>query len=262
MCHTVYMSETVAVRVRDMSDDELLALWTTDPDGPTGRSSMAEAKRRDAAAYAKAHREAIRAEWAEGAFALYLQAEAETRGNMLSRKGEAADIDPWSLFSGVERRVKCYGSEELNNFFLDHPRVTLEEYTRQRAASLQAQQDEYEAEQDAGQSESGADEPAQDADETVRDNCPQECDTETETEHDDAQPVDDQGDRNHDAAPRCRPHRAGSRPGSAGPRPVRPGDRPARRHDRGRRLLRHPGRHDPARTVQRPGRQPPALARA
>lgn len=237
------MSKTVSPAVRDMSDDELLALYATRP-----RAALAECQRRDAAAYAKMHRDAIRAEWAEGAFALYLQAEAETRGNMLSRKGEAAGIDPWSLFSGPERRVACYASEELRNFFLDHPRVTLAEYTRQRAASLQAQQDEYEADSDTAEVE---------------------CDNVTEERNDDdgrvegpsaeRAAVDRRGCR-HDgpAASRGSCGRGAARRARCAGR-LRASDRPACRRAADRRMARYPGPDYLPGTVP-PARRAPCVA--
>ncbi|MBG0818972.1 helicase-related protein [Planomonospora sp. ID82291] len=47
----------------------------------------------------------------------YLQAELDTRGYMLSREGEAAGIDPKSLFSGRRDRARKYASEELRRWF-------------------------------------------------------------------------------------------------------------------------------------------------
>ncbi len=101
--------------------DEAAAIWP------------AEARREKQRRYAKAHRAEIRAEWELGQYALYLQAESECRGELLNRAGEAAGIDPWTLFFGVERRVNAYASEELKEFFYREGRITVEEYTRQRA---------------------------------------------------------------------------------------------------------------------------------
>lgn len=55
---------------------------------------------------------------------VYLAAEAQTKGNMLNRRGREAGIDERTLFRGPESRVRKYGSEELLNFFDEVPRPT------------------------------------------------------------------------------------------------------------------------------------------
>ncbi|WP_433542063.1 SNF2-related protein (plasmid) [Streptosporangium sandarakinum] len=47
----------------------------------------------------------------------YLQAEADTRGYMLTPEGVAAGIDEKSLFSGRRDRARKYATEELRNWF-------------------------------------------------------------------------------------------------------------------------------------------------
>jgi hypothetical protein len=58
----------------------------------------------------------------------YLQAESECRGALLSRAGQAQDIDPESLFSGRADRVRKYASEELKTWFARHGRITYTEW--------------------------------------------------------------------------------------------------------------------------------------
>ncbi len=53
-----------------------------------------------------------------------LQAEAQTNGYMLNRLGERAGIDPVTLFTGPENRVRKYASTELLNWFAEHGRPT------------------------------------------------------------------------------------------------------------------------------------------
>lgn len=65
--------------------------------------------------------------------AKYLQAEHTTRGDLLSRAGKAAGVDPRTLFYGPEARARKYASEELNAWFDRHGRLTLSEYRRGRA---------------------------------------------------------------------------------------------------------------------------------
>ena len=74
---------------------------------------------------------AAKSEWYDAAFADYLAADNQTRGNMLNRRGIAAGIDAFSLWSGTDRRMRAYASEELVAWFDEHPRVTVTEYVRQ-----------------------------------------------------------------------------------------------------------------------------------
>lgn len=56
------------------------------------------------------------------------QAEADCRGHLLNRAGQAGSIDPYSLFSGRYARVRRYGSEELREWFGRHGRLTWTEF--------------------------------------------------------------------------------------------------------------------------------------
>ncbi|HEY9472831.1 MAG TPA: phage minor capsid protein, partial [Mycobacteriales bacterium] len=57
-----------------------------------------------------------------------VEAEGATRGNMLTREGELAGIDPISLFSGTEARARRYASPELREWWDDNGRPTFEEW--------------------------------------------------------------------------------------------------------------------------------------
>lgn len=61
----------------------------------------------------------------------WLQAEGDTRGVLVNKVGEKADISPISLFSGPTSRAKKYASEELRRWWNDHPRMTLIEFRAQ-----------------------------------------------------------------------------------------------------------------------------------
>ncbi|WP_214327856.1 VG15 protein [Nonomuraea sediminis] len=61
----------------------------------------------------------------------WLQAENATNGYMLNKAGQAAGIDPISLFSGPTSRATAYASEELRRWWNDHPRMTLVEFRAQ-----------------------------------------------------------------------------------------------------------------------------------
>ena len=63
--------------------------------------------------------------------AAYALAEHECNGYLLNRRGQAADIDPYSLFMGNETRALAYASEELIEHWGQHPRITFADYERQ-----------------------------------------------------------------------------------------------------------------------------------
>ncbi|GAB2858482.1 hypothetical protein GCM10022221_67480 [Actinocorallia aurea] len=72
---------------------------------------------------------AVRRLYAEFVDEQYVDAEAVTRGNLLSPEGRAAGIDPRSLFSGPASRARLYASEELKRYWQDvHPRMTATEW--------------------------------------------------------------------------------------------------------------------------------------
>jgi len=54
----------------------------------------------------------------------WLAAEAGTKGNMLNQRGKEARINERTLFTGPEARARKYASEELLNWWEDHPRPT------------------------------------------------------------------------------------------------------------------------------------------
>lgn len=58
----------------------------------------------------------------------WIAAEAQTRGVMLNRAGQAAHIDERSLFTGPESRVRKYASRELLDYFESNPRVSRAEF--------------------------------------------------------------------------------------------------------------------------------------
>ncbi|MEV4020177.1 hypothetical protein AB0J35_57845 [Nonomuraea angiospora] len=61
----------------------------------------------------------------------WLQAENATNGFLLNKAGQAAGVDPLSLFSGPTSRATKYASEELRRWWNDHPRMTLTEFRAQ-----------------------------------------------------------------------------------------------------------------------------------
>jgi hypothetical protein len=59
---------------------------------------------------------------------IYNEAEAATNGYMLNaagrEKARRGELDERDLFTGPESRVRRYGSDELQNYFAEHPRPT------------------------------------------------------------------------------------------------------------------------------------------
>ncbi|MFI6100839.1 hypothetical protein ACIA8G_35265 [Lentzea sp. NPDC051213] len=71
---------------------------------------------------------ACREEYDSYLFTAYMQAETECRGQLLSRDGLAAGIDPHSLFSGPAARARKYASEELRTWWGRNSRITFAEW--------------------------------------------------------------------------------------------------------------------------------------
>jgi len=140
---------TVALQdMRAMSDEELRELYAADEP-----AALAEAARRDRADRAARSREQLRAEWYDAAYEQYLAADAECRGNLLSREGIAAGVtDEFSLWHGRADVAMRYASEELRDFWAASPRVTVGQYIAQRAAAMRA------AREDVSTEEAGSDE--------------------------------------------------------------------------------------------------------
>jgi hypothetical protein len=98
----------VVTSLRALSLDQLAELYGAGDDD-TMAAVLAETERRDQAEQARRARSARRAvsgetaEWYDAAFAQYLAAEAETRGYLLSRLGQAEGIEePFILWRGPE----------------------------------------------------------------------------------------------------------------------------------------------------------------
>jgi hypothetical protein len=127
------MSETYSpVSIKALADADLEALYAAAEDDALIVLAVAEMTRRERCARERAIRHAVNAEWFLAAHAQYLQAEAACRGNLLSRAGIKAGIDPWSLWSGPAGRADKYASEELRDFWLyASPRVTVCQYAAQ-----------------------------------------------------------------------------------------------------------------------------------
>lgn len=68
-------------------------------------------------------------------FELYREAAFEAAhdacaGQLLNDRGRRRGVSAWSLFIGPEIRALAYASEELAEWWRDHPRITFERFER------------------------------------------------------------------------------------------------------------------------------------
>jgi hypothetical protein len=133
--------------LRRASDDDLADHFKRTADNDRAQAQVLhemqrrddlEQARHDRALEAKRRIFSRRIERAEEVDRSWAAAEAATRGNMLNRKGRAADIDERSLFTGSEAVARRYASEELLNHWQSHPRPTAA-YFAGKDTTLQAQ---------------------------------------------------------------------------------------------------------------------------
>lgn len=134
--------------LREMTDDELAgALGAVDwSDLEAVRTLSREASRRDKNERERGKRRSESVAHANDLERQYLAAEEETRGHMLSRAGQAKNIDPKSLWEGSETRARKYASEELNEYWDAHPRLTIGKVREDARKNRAAEEDAYEAE--------------------------------------------------------------------------------------------------------------------
>lgn len=139
------MNFATAPDLRNLSDDDLADLYLAASDEQAA-AILAECKRRDKVQRERDRRAAIRAEYAIAQHAAYLAADAECRGNLVSKAGAAKVTDEHALWSGREDVARKYASEELNEYWDANGRLTIGEFTRQRAREARIAREEYRAE--------------------------------------------------------------------------------------------------------------------
>jgi hypothetical protein len=74
-------------------------------------------------------------------YARYLDAEGHTRGHMLNRAGEAAGVDPHTLFTGPAARARKHASDELKEWWDQNGRITYDEFEAGLLGDAQAARD-------------------------------------------------------------------------------------------------------------------------
>jgi hypothetical protein len=119
--------------LRRASDEDLAAHYDrVSGDAPKDERARAqvlhEFERRDNEARARKGRASAKfsrqLEQAEAVEQSYQDAERETRGNMVNRKGRMRGIDPRTLLTGREDTFRRYASEELTGYYSTHHRPT------------------------------------------------------------------------------------------------------------------------------------------
>lgn len=124
--------------LRELTDSQLSELWRA---GSIDLATLeAECARRDAADKRKARASAERAAWLDAAHAQYLAADAECAGHLVRDGADVADA--LSLWRGSEAWARGQASEELNNYWDVHGRLSLAEYRRMQAMAARAERDE------------------------------------------------------------------------------------------------------------------------
>ncbi|GIJ50023.1 hypothetical protein Val02_69090 [Virgisporangium aliadipatigenens] len=120
--------------------DELVAAgWDyRDAYAEVHQQDAAELERQERAAAVDVERragetrdQAVRRMYDEWLHLQLVAAEEATNGYLLTRAGEAAGIDPISVFSGPAARARKWASEELKRWWTDNPRLTFTEFRAQ-----------------------------------------------------------------------------------------------------------------------------------
>ncbi|HMD25235.1 MAG TPA: hypothetical protein VKH61_14135 [Streptosporangiaceae bacterium] len=107
--------------LKQASDNQLAEHYSEHGDCPKCRRQIErEMDRRDLAEARQRGARSRATERGETVEHHYVTAERETRGSMVNRKGQAAGVDPRSLFTGSEERARRYASDEL----LEHWQTT------------------------------------------------------------------------------------------------------------------------------------------
>ena len=104
------------VSLAAMTDDELSEAFAADM--ITLGQLETECDRRDKANKIRASSRERNGTWEAAAYANYLAADADTRGNLLSEAGRRTGREPWPmLWEGSEERARRYASEDLERFW-------------------------------------------------------------------------------------------------------------------------------------------------
>ncbi|OZB80560.1 MAG: hypothetical protein B7X32_19130, partial [Microbacterium sp. 13-71-7] len=78
-----------------------------------------------------AHQRRLRDDFSAVRLQQYIDAENATNGALLNAAGRRRRIDPMRLFLSNRAFAYCYASEELRDWWAEHPRITFPDYERQ-----------------------------------------------------------------------------------------------------------------------------------
>ncbi len=152
-----------AATLAEYSDRELVQWYGASSDEQWHATLEAEMERREQAEAAARQRHAARCarrddpvttDWQAAAYAQYLAAERDLRGNLAVR--DAPFADAFTLWSGTEVFAMKYATEELRNWWIDHPRVTVTAYRNQVRDQRQEHRNDELAHDDAGSLQPGS----------------------------------------------------------------------------------------------------------
>jgi hypothetical protein len=132
--HPEHMPVILPSRLLRRASDEDLAAHYDRVGGDSRKDQRARAQvlhemdRRDREEQAREGRASAKfskqLEQAEAVEQSYQDAERETRGNMVNRKGRMRGVDPRTLLTGREETFRRYASEELADYYSTHHRPT------------------------------------------------------------------------------------------------------------------------------------------
>jgi hypothetical protein len=118
--------------IATLTDDELAERYAATDDTDTIVAIVAEMDRRERKAkqHAKdaARWSAVYDEWVMGAHAQFLAAEAVCCGNLVDKHHLSEVSDPFTLWTGSEAWAMRVCTEELRDFWMAHPRVTVSQF--------------------------------------------------------------------------------------------------------------------------------------
>jgi hypothetical protein len=145
-----------------LTDDELAAMFRG-ADDDQAAAVLAEAQRRDDVIRSRNARrnDPSRADWKVAAHAQYMAAEAACNGNLVRRDSKITDA--WQLWSGPAHVAQANATEELRNYWRDHPRQSVTAYQAQLAHDLEVYRDQLDEDEagsvrcDASADEAGPD---------------------------------------------------------------------------------------------------------
>ena len=137
---------TMAQPLRGLDLDELAGIYAASDDDAARAAVLAECERRDRAdriAPARAAWKRLHAEWYDAAYADFLAAEEACVGYFVRPEYAAEITEPFRLWSaGNDEWAQSRATRELNDWWLDHPRLTFARWQKLRAEATRIAREE------------------------------------------------------------------------------------------------------------------------